>query len=139
MLSSQAVREDVMMRFLLRAAVRLAPLSAAALFALQVHADNFSKVYYDKKTNQLVVTMSYRGTNPDHDFTLKWGECELSPSGDLPGVTAEVLDDQWQDQAQQSYKKTTRFDLGEMPCNRPAVVTLRSAPRFFYSLTIAAR
>ncbi len=122
----------------LRIAARVGPLSAAALLAFHAHADNFSKVYFDKKTNQLVVTMSYRGTNPDHGFTLKWGECEVGQSGDPPGVTAEVLDDQWQDEAQQDFKKTTRFALDGMPCGRPVTVTLRSAPRFFYSLTIPA-
>jgi hypothetical protein len=117
---------------------RFAPLLAVMLLSFAADADNFSKVYYDQNADQLVVTMLYRGTNPDHNFSLKWGECEVSSSGDLPGVTAEVLDDQWQDQAQQSYKKTTRFDLVGMPCSRPVIVTLRSAPRFVYSLTIPA-
>ena len=114
----------------------LLPLAAAAFLAGTVRADNFSKVHYDKNTNELVVTMTYRGTNPGHNFTLKWGQCQANQSGSLPGVTAEVLDDQFQDLAQQSYKKTTRFDLSALPCGRPAVLTLRAAPRFFYTLTI---
>jgi hypothetical protein len=107
--------------------------AAASLFAPATRADNFGRVYYDKKTAQLVVTMIYRGTNPNHQFSLKWGECR---SGDLPSVTAEVLDDQFNDAARTDFKKTTRFSLMDMPCARPASVTLRSAPRFFYTLTV---
>jgi hypothetical protein len=112
-------------------------LAAAATLLLQTaHASNFGHVYYDKKTDRLVVTMLYRGTNPNHKFTLKWGDCQANQSGDLPGATAEVLDDQFEDLAQQDFKKTMHFSLADMPCSRPASVTLRSAPRFFVTLTI---
>jgi hypothetical protein len=80
--------------------------------------------------------MAYGGTNPNHHFSLKWGECQANQSGNLPGVTAEVLDDQYDDVAEQEFTKTVRFKLAGMPCPRPASVTLRSAPRFFYTLTI---
>jgi hypothetical protein len=99
-------------------------------------ADNFGKIYYDGKTDQLVVTMVYRGTNPDHKFTLVWGACQPDQSGATPGVTAEVLDDQFDDQAVKEYRKTKRFSLANLPCSRPASVTLHTAPRFFYTLTI---
>src|ERR1700722_17121981 len=74
---------------------------AAALLLLvrSADADNFGRVIYDSKTDQLVVTMLYRGTNPDHKFTLKWGACQPNQSGGLPGVTVEVLDDQFDDRA----------------------------------------
>jgi hypothetical protein len=101
-------------------------------------ADNFSKVYYDSRTDQLVVTMFYRGTNPDHTFSLKWGQCAKSKDGSGLTVDAEVLDSQWQDAAQQNYKKTTRFDLNDVPC-RPARLTLRTAPRFYSVVQIPAR
>jgi hypothetical protein len=111
--------------------------AAAATFAwLQARADNFVNVRYDKRTDRLFVTMVYGGTNPNHHFTLKWGECQANQSGDLPGVTAEVLDDQFEDQAQQDFTKTARFSLAGLPCPRPVSVTLRTAPRFFYTLTI---
>jgi hypothetical protein len=112
-------------------------LAAAATFAsLQARADNFVKVRYDKRTDRLIVTMVYGGTNPNHHFSLKWGECQANQAGDLPGVTAEVLDDQFEDQAQQDFTKTAHLSLAGMPCPRPASVTLRTAPRFFYTLTI---
>jgi len=108
---------------------------AASFPAQTVFADNFSKVVYDKEANQLVVTMRYRGTNPNHNFSLKWGECRSHRSDSLPEVTVEVLDDQFTDRAQQDFKKTVRFSLAELPCS-PARVTLRTAPRFIYTLTI---
>jgi hypothetical protein len=114
----------------------LVPFTAAAVLSGAAYADNFERVYYDRKADQLVVTMAYRGTNPNHKFSLKWGECQADQADNLPGVTAEVLDDQWKDPERQSYKKTIRFDLSGLPCRRPASVTLRTPPRFFYTLTI---
>jgi hypothetical protein len=110
--------------------------AGAMLTALAVRADNFAAVRYNKQTDLLVVTMIYRGTNPNHNFSLKWGPCQANQSGNLPGATAEVLDDQYTDAAQQDFSKTVRFSLGDMPCARPASITLRTAPRFFYTLTI---
>ena len=108
---------------------------AASLLVQGARADNFSQVRYDAAKNQLVVTMAYRGTNPNHQFSLKWGKCRNAESGGASKVVAEVLDDQWQDQAKRNFTKTTRFDLADLPC-RPAQVTLRTAPRFFYTLRI---
>ena len=110
--------------------------AAATFFSLQGKADNFARVRYDRSTDRLIVTMAYGGTNPNHHFSLKWGECQANQSGNLPGVTAEVLDDQYDDVAEQEFTKTVRFKLAGMPCPRPASVTLRTAPRFFYTLTI---
>lgn len=118
-----------------RSLYRLAPLLAASLVFQRVHADNFSRVYYDAGRDQLVVTMAYRGTNPNHEFALKWGKCRDAQPGSPSEVVAEVLDDQWQDQAKRDFAKTTHFDLTGMPC-RPAQVTLRTAPRFHYTLLI---
>jgi hypothetical protein len=116
--------------------LRPIPAIAATFFSLAAHADNFGGVRYDGQTDQLVVTMIYRGTNPDHKFSLKWGKCQANQSGALPGVTVEVLDDQFGDRAQQDFRKTKRFSLSGLPCPRPASVTLTTAPRFFYTLTI---
>jgi hypothetical protein len=107
---------------------------------LGVHADNFSKAYYDPRTDQLVVSMTYDGTNANHTFTLRWGPCQdvTRPSGGgLPEVAADVLDTQWRDETARPFEKTVRFSLADMPC-RPAKVTLRTAPRFLYTLLIPA-
>ncbi|MDP9008057.1 MAG: hypothetical protein M3N91_05010 [Pseudomonadota bacterium] len=114
----------------------LIPAIAAVFFSLAVQADNFGSVRYNRQRDQLVVTMIYRGTNPNHNFSLKWGECQANQSAGLPGVTAEILDDQFDDPAEQDFQKTVRFSLAGLPCPRPVSVTLRTAPRFFYTLTI---
>src|SRR5277367_166232 len=110
---------------------------AAAMLTTAVRADNFANAYYDARRDQIVVTMTYRGTNPDHTFSLKWGQCKESDGG-AHEIVAEVLDSQWQDAATQSFKKTTRFSLADLQC-RPAKLTLRTAPRFYYTLQIPAR
>jgi hypothetical protein len=107
------------------------------MLPLGSHADNFSKAYYDSRTGQLVVSMIYRGTNSKHTFTLQWGPCLDVNGGKLHEVAAEVLDSQWQDEALRPYEKTARFSLAGIPC-RPAKVTLRTAPRFIYSVLIPA-
>jgi hypothetical protein len=99
-------------------------------------ADNFGRIHYDKKTDELVVTMIYRGSNPNHTFSLKWGDCQANQTNGLPGVTLEVLDEQFNDVATQDYRTIQRFSLADLPCARPASVTLRTAPHFFYTLTI---
>jgi len=106
--------------------------------ATAVRADNFAGAYYDARRDQIVVTMTYRGSNPDHTFSLKWGQCKESADGGAREIVAEVLDSQWQDAATQNFKKTTHFSLADMQC-RPAKLTLRTAPRFLYTLQIPAR
>jgi hypothetical protein len=112
------------------------PAIAATFFSTGAHSDNFGGVRYNRQRDQLIVTMIYRGTNPNHKFSLKWGECQPNQEGGLPGVTGEILDDQFDDREEQDFKKNTRFSLAGLPCPRPVNVTLRTAPRFFYTLTI---
>jgi hypothetical protein len=112
-------------------------LSAAVLFDV-AHGDTFSRVFHDPAQDELVVTMAYRGTNPDHTFSLKWGPCPTMDDGSEAEIVAEVLDSQWQDAARQPYKVTTRFSLADLAC-RPVKLTLRTAPRFYVSLHIPAR
>ncbi len=121
----------VVVEFILVTAVPTGMLSTS------VRADNFTNVYYSARKDQLVVTMAYRGTNPSHTFSLKWGPCQDLDDGGRT-VAAELLDSQWQDVEQMDFKKTTRFSLADIPC-RPAQVTLRSAPRFFATLQIPAK
>ena len=101
-------------------------------------ADNFASVFYDAQTDELVVTMKYRGTNPGHMFSLQWGECRTLADARLPEVVADVNDSQYQDAARQDFKTTSRFSLAGLPC-RPAKLTLRTAPRFYYVVQIPAQ
>jgi len=110
---------------------------AAATLPNAAAADDFANVYYDPQTDELVVTMSYSGTNPDHVFSLQWGECRTSANSSLSEIVADVNDSQSRDAARQEFKTTTRFSLENLTC-RPAKLTLRTAPRFFYTLQVPA-
>jgi hypothetical protein len=93
-------------------------------------------VSYDPKTNELVVTILYRGTNPDHQFSVQWSDCQtLGDAANRHQIVGEALDRQWNDDAQHTFTKTVRFSLAKLNC-RPATVTLRTAPRFEYTLEI---
>ena len=121
-----------MSRRVCRCAVALLATSAA----LCVQAATFSQAYYDSKTNELVVTIIYGGTNPDHEFSVEWGECgTLGDDGSQHEIAGRVLDSQWGDEEQQTFTKTVRFSLAGLNC-RPATVTLHAAPRFEYTLQI---
>lgn len=99
-------------------------------------AGTFSSVEYDSKSNELVITMTYQGTNPDHQFSMQWGDCQtVADGGNAHQIVGEVLDSQWNDDAQHTFTKTVRFSLAGLNC-RPATVTLRTAPRFEYTLQI---
>ena len=109
----------------------------AFMAAHSAYADSFSGVTYDGQKDELVITMRYRGTNPDHIFTLRWGQCKKAAGSRVHEVVVEVLDGQWQDEERTDYTKTTRFGLTDLSC-RPAVLTLQTAPRFSYTLFIPA-
>jgi hypothetical protein len=117
----------------LRGCCRAAALYLLALSAAQ--AATFSSVQYDPNTNELVVTMVYDGTNPNHQFSVQWGTCR--PLGDDGNhqIVANVLDSQWDDTAQQPFTTTVRFSLAGVNC-RPATITLRTAPRYEYTLQV---
>src|ERR1019366_2077262 len=63
-------------------ALAAGPLSGVA------QGDNFANVYYDARKDQLVVTLFYRGTNPDHSFSLQWGTCKDSADGTTREIAA---------------------------------------------------
>jgi hypothetical protein len=114
-----------------------APLGCLLAMSRPASADNFGPSYYDRATNELVVTMLYGGTNPNHKFTLKWGACQFDDSGRrMPLVNADILDDQFNDTEQHQYTIVTRFSLADMPCPRPASVTVSTAPGFSFELVI---
>jgi len=115
----------------------LALLGGAGAIHSTATASNFGSSYYDRATDELVVTILYGGTNPHHQFTIKWGTCELDESGHRqPLVNAEILDDQFNDTEQQQYKVVSRFSLKDMPCPRPAIVAVSIAPNASFEVVI---
>ena len=92
-----------------------------------VRADDFGAVHYDAERNQLVVTVLYDGTNPNHRFSIQWGHCRqlIDQLHQAPHKTIEVdiLDDQWNDAAMKSFTKIVKIPLTGLSC-RPSTVTL---------------
>jgi hypothetical protein len=80
--------------------------------------------------------MRYAGTNPNHTFTLRWGQCQSADSDSMPRIDAAVLDDQFRDAARQGYQLVERFSLEHMPCSRPVTVSLYTAPRNYLPIVI---
>ncbi len=110
----------------------------ALLPAVDAGADTFAGVRFDPRTDELVVTMQYRGTNPNHEFSLEWDTCPVLSAGQsIYSIAAAVLDSQWNDDARQAFTKTVRFSLKDLRC-RPALVTLRTAPRFYTTVAVPA-
>jgi hypothetical protein len=100
------------------------------------HADAFKKVSYDAATDEIVIVVQYRGTNPDHDFTLTWDSCRTGDDGNSE-IGGELLDQQARDRAEQDFTKTVRFSVADLDC-RPATATIRTAPRFLATVRIPA-
>jgi hypothetical protein len=98
----------------------------------------FLDAIYDASADELLVTLTYRGTNPDHNLHLEWGECQERPPGGAHEIAARVLDDQWNDRAREEFTKPVRFSLADLRC-RPAVVTLLTEPHFSITVHVPAR
>ena len=102
-------------------------------------ADYFGAVRYDPKTDQLIVTVMYDGTNSHHHLSIQWGSClklyqprAVGPDGrplvEPPHqIELDILDDQGSDLAKKTYTKTITVPLADLSC-RPARVTLLTEP-----------
>lgn len=112
---------------------------AMVIESAAVMADTFGPVHYDPKSDQLVVTMIYDGTNANHNFSIQWGRCSKivdqlgKPAHQI--INLDILDDQGNDAARKSYTKTVRVPLAALSC-RPATVTLWTPPNHYTSLDI---
>ena len=101
--------------------------AALAVVSRAAMADTFGPVRFDSKSDAIVVTMRYEGTNPNHHFSIHWGPCRKLRDqlhGPAPKfIDLGVIDDQGNDAAQRSYTRTLRIPLTGMAC-RPATVNL---------------
>lgn len=120
---------------LIAAAVAMATASAA------VRADNVGAVRYDPRQDQLIVTLIYDGTNPNHHFTTQWGRCHQIKAPGQPvhrSIALDILDREGNDAAKRRYTQTVTVSLADLSC-RPATVTVWTPPGFFKSLYIPKR
>lgn len=92
-----------------------------ALTAAPAQSADISAAAYDRVRDELVVDIVYRGTNPDHGFTLQWGECSSGPPYE---ASVRLIDTHGRDLAREEYRVRERFSLAGLQC-RPATVTVR--------------
>ena len=98
-------------------------------------ADDFQQVSFDPSTDEIVIGVIYRGTNPDHQFSLQWDTCQTR--GDHQEILGNLLDQQGRDAARTEFRKTLRFSIADLGC-RPALATIRTAPRFYATVRLPA-
>lgn len=104
---------------------------------MDARAASFLSASYDGRTDEIIVRLAYRGTNPDHEFTLEWGECQTTSEGSYE-IAARMHDSQWDDRARQPFERSVRFSLADLRC-RPATVTLHTEPNFRITVNVPAR
>jgi hypothetical protein len=112
---------------------------AAALTAWSdAQAANVTAMSYDRSTDQLVLEVSYRGTNDQHSFTVNWEECKDYAFVDAKyQIMGNLVDSEPNDRGTNEFTKDLRFSLASIEC-RPVKLTIRSSPGFFRTIIVPA-
>lgn len=109
---------------------------AAFLYLAPAVATTVTGLSYDAAKNQLVMTIAYRGTNPDHEFNVQWDACKKLDDERMQ-ILGLLVDSQPNDRALQEFTKPLRIDLRNFTC-RPSKVTIKTSAGFFASVDIPA-
>lgn len=109
---------------------------AALLYVAPAAAISVTALAYDAGKDQLVLTVVYRGTNPDHQFKVQWDACTKLDDERMQ-ILGLLVDSQPNDLARQDFSKPMRIDLRDFSC-RPAKVTIRTSAGFFTSVDVPA-
>lgn len=125
-------------RLLQHSRVRLWALGSllALCCSMAATAITVDALHYDAANDQLVMTIAYRGTNPDHKFTVQWDECKRLDD-ERSQILGLLIDSQPDDLARQNFTTPFKIDLRDFPC-RPARVTIRTSAGFFMSVDVPA-
>ena len=101
-------------------------LAASVLLILlgQAHAAAIMHAQYDPEHDWIVAEIAYRGISAKHQFSAQWSECDRS-TGDVPQVSARLVDNQGSEPANKDYRVTQRFSVARLDECRPAQITLR--------------
>src|SRR5687768_9219889 len=88
---------------------------AALLYVAPAAAVSVTALSYDAGKDQLVLTIAYRGTNPDHKFTVQWDACKKL-SDERMQIFGLLVDSQPDDLARQDFTKPMHIDLRDFSC-----------------------
>lgn len=105
----------------------------ALFFATYAMSMNIVDASFDDNTDELVFTVLYRGTHPNHVFSIRWEECRRMSDGHLE-ILGIVQDSDPKDPAQKDFEKIERISMTDFSC-RPAVVTI-GAPSPVYRRSV---
>jgi hypothetical protein len=108
----------------------------ALLYCAPASAITVSGLTYDAAKNRLVMTVAYRGTNPEHQFSVQWDECKRLDD-DRSQILGLLIDSQPDDLARQEFTQQFTVDLSAFTC-RPSKVTIRTSAGFFMSVDVPA-
>lgn len=99
-------------------------------------AANVVDLNYDAGRDQLVIQLVYRGTHPDHVFSIQWGECRHLDE-QRSQILGLVVDSDPKDPAREEFSKRLEIGLAQFSC-RPAKVTIRTDAGFLRSVDVPA-
>lgn len=116
------------------AACFLLGLLLGLLHALPAAAVTVTALSYDPAEDQLVMTIAYRGTHENHDFSVQWTECKRLDDA-RSQILGVLVDSAASDLARQNFTKQVKVDLQGFAC-RPAKVTIRTSAGFFASVDV---
>ena len=106
--------------------------------ASTAHAVNVLSMSYEKKTDELLLKVAYRGTHDKHTFSLDWDECHDYAFVDAKYQTmANLVDSEPNDKAEMEFTQDLRFSLAGIEC-RPVKLTIRTSPGFNRTLAVPA-
>lgn len=110
---------------------------AALFYGAPAAAVTITGIAYDAAEDRLVMSIAYRGTNPNHQFSLQWTGCKRL-DGQRRQILGLLVDTQPDDLARQEFIKPLEIGLSSFTC-RPAKVTIRTSAGFFTSVDVPAR
>jgi hypothetical protein len=108
----------------------------ALFYCTPASAITVNGLIYDAEKDQLVMTIAYRGTNADHEFSVQWAECDRLDD-ERSQILGLLIDNQANDLARQEFTKQFEVELAGFTC-RPAKVTIRTSDMFFISVDVPA-
>ncbi|WP_129644932.1 hypothetical protein [Peristeroidobacter agariperforans] len=109
---------------------------AALLYVTPAAAVSVTALTYDPGKDQLVMTIAYRGTNPDHQFRVAWDACRQLDDERMQ-ILGLLVDSQPDDLAREEFTTPLHIDLRDFSC-RPSKVTIRTSAGFFASVDVPA-
>jgi hypothetical protein len=108
----------------------------ALVYCAPASAITLTSLTYDAAENQLVMKIAYRGTNPDHKFSVRWDACKRLDDSRAQ-ILGQLLDSQPNDLAREEFTQEFKLDLEDFSC-RPSEVTIRTSAGFFMSVNLPA-